>query len=215
MASKCKKHAYVCSGPPPDGIHAERKASSLARYGAGLGTLLKVYINLKVALCTMSLPVPGKAYVLTNVATGTALDLSDKDNQSVVASTKTSGENQQVCCLCPLYSRSVSISKGALQWYFEEKAGGVAIHCKHQVKYLAVKGTPKNSAEIVAEDTHNPQVFSAQPGATAGTFQILVKDTVFVLDVTQSNPAPGTPVIAYNNNKTNNQLWTASAVANK
>ncbi|KAI0317006.1 hypothetical protein OF83DRAFT_1123529 [Amylostereum chailletii] len=127
----------------------------------------------------MSLPVPIKAYVITNVATGTVLTLSNQE------------------------------------WYFEEKEGGVVILTKHQVKYLAVKGTPKSSAEIIAEDTHSPRVFSAQPGSTAGTFQILIKGTHFVLDLSHSDAAAGTPVIAYNNNKTNNQLWKAAAVENK
>ena len=45
----------------------------------------------------MSIPVPGKPYILTNVATGTVMDLSGVDNTTVIGFQNHGGDNQQVC----------------------------------------------------------------------------------------------------------------------
>jgi len=119
----------------------------------------------------------GTTYKITNVKSGTVVDLSGEDNKSIIGYPYHGGKNQQ--------------------WTFNWTGKSWTIHSASSNQYLGVEGTPTDGTRLVAvNDPFEWHIWRDE--ANQSTYRIFVPFTSYNLDLTNWGDAtPGTPV----------QLW--------
>ncbi|CAE6468715.1 unnamed protein product [Rhizoctonia solani] len=143
------------------------------------------------SLYTMSKGLEAGTYRLTNVSTGTVLDLWDgrsDEGTAVQGFTSHGGDNQ----------------KWRLKW--TGTGSQVTLQNVKGGTYIGAASNIQNSVKAVGSKTPVP-LFIVAAGPGEGYAVTVAGTPLYVLDLKESNPANETPVIFYNNNATDNQKW--------
>lgn len=93
-----------------------------------------------------------QVYKITNVETGTVLDLSRDDNRTVLGYGDNGGQNQRVGLPPRLFGCAIMIdSRGMrMQWVVAGEGVGRALHVQGSDIFLSVDGMSRSGANVVA-----------------------------------------------------------------
>ncbi|KAI0318447.1 ricin B lectin domain-containing protein [Amylostereum chailletii] len=151
--------------------------------------------------------IPAKAYILKNVASGTVMDMSWDEDWANANIEKDANV---------VHGHSYPVRFENQQWYFEERAGGVAIRNKRRNKHLTIKDGIQARALVVAKVvTETPQNFTIWQAAGSDTVQIFVRDTNFCLELNNGDSANRTPISINPHHGGRSQQWTVIPVENE
>ncbi|KAH7886665.1 carbohydrate-binding module family 13 protein [Phlebopus sp. FC_14] len=134
----------------------------------------------------------GDRYRLTNVKSGTTLDLSGGDNRSIIGYQYHGGPNQA--------------------WTFR-RTGNLWI-IESQGKYLTIDVDQglRDGTQVIAESGPFEWLVEDEPGFD-GVIRLLVPGTNFNIDLSDhGNPTPGTKVELWGKWDGHNQLWKLDKV---
>ncbi|KAF9032392.1 carbohydrate-binding module family 13 protein [Panaeolus papilionaceus] len=129
----------------------------------------------------------GNRYFIRNVKGGTVIDLSGADNKSIIGYPHNGGENQQ--------------------WALDEVDGGWYIRSATDGRFLAVDGTPRDSASVIVR--HEPYIWHIWGDeSVANGVRICVPETRENVDLTNyGSKEPGTPIAIWGHWAADNQIW--------
>ncbi|KAF8311735.1 hypothetical protein DL93DRAFT_2082935 [Clavulina sp. PMI_390] len=143
-------------------------------------------------------PYQAPFFFLTNYYTGTAADLA-KDNKSVVGAVKGVSGNQ-------IWTTEV-VDQARNLYYIRNATQGT---------YLSISGSPYPVNPLLSTPTK--QLWEIRPSPTASSpsgsqvVRIYYQASNYLVDLTASNPAPGTAIIVYPTQTPGlNQQWRIEA----
>ncbi|KAF8879565.1 ricin B-like lectin [Infundibulicybe gibba] len=119
----------------------------------------------------------GQTYKITNVKSGTVIDLSGEDNRSIIGYPYHNGANQK--------------------WTLDWTGTSWAIRSSASQVYLALEASPTNGVRLVASPTPGEwHIWRDQTDPNA--FRVFVPNTSYNLDLAKyGDPTPGTPVTVW------------------
>ncbi|VDC03207.1 unnamed protein product [Peniophora sp. CBMAI 1063] len=100
----------------------------------------------------------------------------------------------------------------AQKWYFDARAGDVAIHNKASGTYLSFPSLASGQRMACSEQTASPKIYQlVAPGEACDQYHIAVQGKAdVVLDVSGSDKKSGTAVLLYSKHGGKNQVWAAT-----
>ncbi|KAG6810274.1 hypothetical protein H0H92_012603 [Tricholoma furcatifolium] len=145
----------------------------------------------------------GYTYTLTNVKSGTVMDLSGQDNKSIIGFPSYGTTNQQANFLRWPIAVPWKLTWTSIGWVFQSVGNGL---------YLSIDGSPADGTRLVATTTpfgwdiwHDEVNYNA--------YRIYVPNTHFNLDLNNDgSAAPLTPITLWFNWAGIHQTWTFTRV---